>query len=83
MRHPAVREALERGGFDFRAARKFAAEAFRKNAGIWAAVAPSMPKALYDHPEEFLLDAMNCRELSLEVRAGFAAALLPYQYKKL
>jgi len=83
MRHPAIRNALARGGFDFETAKHFAATAFRKNAASWLAVAPSMPKAVYDQPEEFLLDAMNCHELPLEVRAQFAAALLPYQYKKL
>jgi len=83
MRHPAIRDALAEGGFDFKAAKHFAATAFRKDAGIWLAVAPSMPKDVYDQPEEFLLDAMNCRDLPLEVRAEFAAALLPYQYKKL
>lgn len=83
MRHPAIRDALARRGFDFKTPRHFAATAFCKNAGIWRAVAPSMPKAVYDQPEEFLLDAMNCHELPLEVRAEFAAALLPYYYKKL
>ena len=74
---------MKEAGFDFRTAKQFAERAFRKKAGVWAAVALSMPKALYDNPEEFLLDAMNCRELPLEVRAEFAAALLPYQYRKL
>ena len=83
MRHPAIRAELERGGFDFRRARQFVARVFRKNAGRWNAVAKSMPRASYDNPEEFLMDAMNCQELPLEVRAEFAAALLPYQYRKL
>lgn len=83
MRHPAVQTALERKGFDFRSAKQFVAQAFRKNAGLWNAVARSMPRTSYDDPEEFLTDAMNCRELPLEVRAEFAAALLPYQYRKL
>ena len=83
MCHPAIREALKRGGFDFGYAKKFVAEVFQKNVGVWTAVARSMPRASYDDPEEFLMDAMNCKELPLDVRAEFALALLPYQYKKL
>lgn len=83
MRHPAVKTALHRRGFDFRNSKQFVARAFRKNAGTWEAVARSMPRACYDDPEEFLTDAMNCQELPLEVRAEFAAALLPYRHRKL
>lgn len=83
MHHPAVRAALKQGGFDFMDAKQFVARAFPRKAGSWLAVARSMPKASYDCPVQFLTDAMNCRELSISVRAQFAAALLPYQYRKL
>lgn len=82
MKHPSVREALRKGNFNFVSAKKFASASFRRSAGAWRAVADSMPKRLYTSPIEFLADAMNCQELSLEIRAEFAAALLPYQYAK-
>jgi hypothetical protein len=42
-----------------------------------------MPKRSYNCPIEFLTDAMNCQELPIAVRVEFAAALLPYQYRKI
>ena len=83
MHHPAVRAALKEGGFDFKDAKKFVASAFRRKAGVWMAVVKSMPRASYDCPVEFLMDAVNCQDIPIKVRAEFAAALLPYQYKKI
>ena len=82
MRHPAIQKALEREGFKFQSAKQFVTKAFRRNAGVWTAVARSMPRASYNDPEEFLMDAINCGELPLEVRAEFAAALLPYRHAR-
>ena len=80
MKHPTVLEALKGRDFDFGVSKVFVSRSFERTATCWQAVSDAMPKRDYSCPVEFLTDAMNCQDLPITVRAGFAAALLPYQY---
>ena len=82
MKHPAVRAALQEGGFDLSVSdTKF--PAFRRSAGYWLALSPSMPKKEYTNAIEFLSDAMNCEDLPMALRIELASKLLPFQHKKI
>lgn len=82
MKHPAVRAALLKGGFDLSVSgTRF--PAFQRSAGYWLALSPSMPKKEYANAVEFLSDAMNCEDLPMPLRIELARKLLPFQHKKI
>nr|WP_280518236.1 terminase small subunit [Pseudoxanthomonas helianthi] len=83
MKHPGIRAELLKGGFDLEISQRAVAVMFRRSAGRWEAASPAMPKRVYSSAIEFLVDAMNCEDLPVSLRIRFAAALLPYQHRKM
>ncbi len=70
MRNPAVRAAIK------------AATKDTQPVGMKSGM-PTMPKATYADAKQFLMDAMNHKDLPIAARADYAKALLPYQHARM